>query len=307
MQEAKKPLVVTHERPDGDAIGSCIGMALALKEADKGASALLGSGLPSRYDFLPGADLVTKFPASDSDLVIAVDCADARRMSVKLEDLPRAVAINIDHHPTNTRFAEANLLETGAASTTEMLFDFLPQWGFPISQGVATNLLVGILTDTIGFRTSSTTGKTLRIAADLIDMSLNMAELYDRVISRMSFVAANYWGAGLAKLRHEDGLVWTSLTLEDRQKIGYPGSDDADLVNLLMTIDEARVVALFVEQPGGTVKVSWRSQPDVDVSAVASAFGGGGHKPAAGAMIEGDLEEVQLTVLAATRKAMRSP
>lgn len=305
IQEAQRPIVVTHERPDGDAIGSCVGLALALSEAGKSASALMAGGLPSRYEFLPGAELVTKEPVANSDLILAVDCADGQRTSIRSDELPRPIDINIDHHPTNTEFAPINLIDTGAAATAEMLYEFLPAWGLSRSTAVATNLLVGILTDTIGFRTSSTTGKTLRIAAELIETGVKMAELYDRVISRMSFVAANYWGAGLAKLKHEDGLVWTALTLEDRKTIGYPGSDDADLVNLLMTIDEARVVALFVEQPGGRVKVSWRSQPEIDVSTVARSFGGGGHRPAAGAMIEGGLEEVESRVLEATREAMQ--
>jgi phosphoesterase RecJ-like protein len=132
-------------------------------------------------------------------------------------------------------------------------------------------------------------------------------ELYDRAISRMSLVAARYWGRGLARLAHEDGLVWTSLTLEDRKAVGYSGADDADLVNVLMTIDEARAVVLLVEQPGGKVKISWRAEPGIDVSAIATQFDGGGHKPAAGAMLTGSLAEVEEKVLAATREAMKQP
>ncbi len=109
---------------------------------------------------------------------------------------------------------------------------------------MTVNLLTGLLTDTIGFRTSNTSPETLRIAADLVAQGAPLSELYDLAISRMSFVAANYWGHGLSRLQREGNLVWTSLTMEGRSQVGYPGADDADLVNVLMRIEEAEVVVL---------------------------------------------------------------
>lgn len=304
IQAADNIAVIAHERPDGDAVGSLLALCLALEAVDKSVTPILTSGVPGRFQFLPGADQVVKEAPASADLLISVDCADDDRFGIPLENLPRKADINIDHHPTNTNFGLVDLVYPAAAATTEILFELLPQWDLEISEPVAENLLTGLLTDTIGFRTSSTNANSLRIAAQLVELGAPLPELYDKAISRMSFLAANYWGFGLARLKHEAGLVWTSLTDEDRKKANYPGADDADLVNLLMTIEEARVVVIFVEHGENQVKVSWRAEPGVDVAAVATSFGGGGHKPAAGAMLQGSLEDVQARVLKATREAM---
>jgi phosphoesterase RecJ-like protein len=133
-----------------------------------------------------------------------------------------------------------------------------------------------------------------------------LADIYEKTLSERSYVSVHYWGKGLNRIKRANGLVWASLTLADRKEVGYPGSDDADLVNLLSKIDEAQIALVFVEQSPSSVKVSWRSTPEYDVSKTAFAFGGGGHKQAAGATIEGTLEEVEAQVLAAT-EALLAP
>lgn len=304
IRDAGDIVLVSHERPDGDAVGSLLATAAALRQAGKTVVPVLFSGVPSRFQFLPGAGSIEKAPPAACDLVMALDSGADDRFGFPVERLPRQPDINIDHHPTNTQFAKVNIVRPTAAATTEILFELIPAWGFELSEEVATNLMVGLLTDTIGFRTTNTTARSMRVAAELLELGAPMADLYDRAISQMSFVDARYWGPGLSRLSQEDGLVWTSLTLEDRRSVGYPGDDDADLVNVLMTIDVARVVVLFIEQPGGKVKISWRAQRGIDVSSVATQFGGGGHKPAAGATVTGELEDVQQRVLAATRKLL---
>jgi phosphoesterase RecJ-like protein len=139
------------------------------------------------------------------------------------------------------------------------------------------------------------------MVAQLIELGAPLAEIYERALNRRSVIAARYWGRGLSRLEQEDGLVWTCLTLEDRQSVGYSGKDDADLINLLSTIDGAEVTVIFVEQPKGAVKVSWRSRAGLNIAPLAEAFGGGGHHQAAGAMIVGELEEVTKRVISATR------
>jgi len=211
------------------------------------------------------------------------------------------VDLNIDHHATNTQFAVINLVEPAAAATAEVLHGVLPQLRLPLTRDVALNLLAGLLADTIGFRTASVTARTLRMAAELMDWGAPMAQVYQSVLGLQSYVSARYWGTGLSRLAMDDGLVWTTLLQADREKVGYAGFDDADLINLLSNIEGARVAVVFVEQPGQRVKVSWRSRDGLDVSSLAIQFGGGGHEPAAGAMIEGKLEVVQDDVLSATR------
>jgi phosphoesterase RecJ-like protein len=297
--------VISHERPDGDAVGSLLALSLALARAGKQVAPVLGDGLPGRYRFLPGsAEVLRQFPPG-IDLLISVDCSDRDRLGIAPERLPRTPDINIDHHPTNTRFATVNLVDDQAPATAGLLVALLPELGLEIDSPVASNLLAGIVTDTIGFRVPGVTSGLLRQAGDLMDLGAPLAEIYEQTLNRHSLAAARFWGLGLERLEREERLLYTTLTLEDRARAGYPGSDDADLINLLMTIDGADITLVFVEQPEGKLKVSWRARAGLDVSRVAASFGGGGHELAAGAMLIGPTPEVIERVLAATRAALR--
>jgi phosphoesterase RecJ-like protein len=236
--------------------------------------------------------------------VIAVDCADQDRLSPRLPAGWTQPALNIDHHATNTRFGVINLVDSAATATAEIIYDLASDLGLPMDADIATNLLAGIVTDTIGFRTDNVTGGALRKVATLVDRGGRLPEVYERLLTVRPLAAARYWGAGLGRLQHQGDIVWTHLSLGDRTAAGYPGDDDADLVNFMATIDEGRVAVLFVEQGGGKVKISWRTHAGIDVSRVAQQFGGGGHAPAAGASVEGRLEDVEKSVLAATAQAM---
>jgi phosphoesterase RecJ-like protein len=143
--------------------------------------------------------------------------------------------------------------------------------------------------------------KTMRVVADLMEIGCDLPDLYQKVLTNKSFEAAKFWGVGLSTLQKEDRIVWATLTHEDRKEVGYPGRDDADLINVLSSIDEMDIAIIFVEQPNGKVKVSWRAVKGVDVSKIAFSFGGGGHQPAAGAEITGSLSYVRSEVLNRTR------
>jgi phosphoesterase RecJ-like protein len=185
-------------------------------------------------------------------------------------------------------------------ATSAILAKYFPAWGLDYNKPIADALLTGIVTDTLGFRTSNVTSEALRLAAMLMDLGANLAVMYERALVSKTFEAARYWGSGLGKLQREDNLVWTTLTLADRQSVQYPGNDDADLVNVLSTID-SDIAVIFVEQKNSHVKVSWRARSGYNVSKIALQFGGGGHAAAAGADIAGNLETVQKQVLEATR------
>ena len=170
-----------------------------------------------------------------------------------------------------------------------------------ISAVSASALLIGVITDTLGFRTSNMRPKTLQIAAELMELGADLPFLYHEALVRHSYEAVKFWGYGLAKLQRDGRLVWTALTMEDRKLANYPGKDDADIINVLSAIDSADVAIVFVEQPNGSTKVSWRAKPGFDVSKIALEFGGGGHKAAAGADIHADLETVKEKVLKNTK------
>jgi phosphoesterase RecJ-like protein len=300
LQEANRILIVSHLRPDGDAVGSLLGLGMALQEAGKAVQMVLVDGVPSSESQLPGIKQVRRKPEGEFDLTVVVDCSDLDRVGEALNGYGTP-DWNIDHHITNLNFARLNLVQPEAASTAEMLAELIPAWGLPLSNGVVSSLLTGILTDTIGFRTSNVTPGTLRIAADLFEAGGNLFDIYHHSLLQRSYQAARYWGLGLAKLQREGRMVWTTLTAADRRAAEYYGCDDADLTNVVSSINETDVSLIFVEQNHSHVKVSWRSQPGFDVSQIALRFGGGGHKAAAGADIEGPLEEVQEKVLTATR------
>jgi phosphoesterase RecJ-like protein len=303
IASANNILIVSHVRPDGDAIGSTLGLGLALKKTGKSTQMVLNDGLPASFRYLPGSDLVKKEVQGQPDLFITVDCADYKRTGKQFESY-RKPDINIDHHITNEKFGAINLIEPNAVATSAILVDHIPFWGLEISQNVAANLATGIVTDTLGFRTSNTTSASLRQMALLMDTGINMPDLYTRALVSRSFSAARYWGAGLSSLKTLDGIVYATMRLADRKMAGYGGNDDADLINIISAIEDHVVGMIFVEQRN-SVKISWRAlQPGVDVSQIATHFGGGGHKAAAGADLSGNLEEIQTRVLQTTREML---
>lgn len=303
IQESENILIATHIRPDGDAIGSMIGLGLGLQVAGHQVQMVAQDGVPVSLRHLPGSEQVQKelqkTGQRDFDLVIFVDCSEMERAG-SFTDSPLSVDINLDHHITNTNFAKINLVDVEAAATAEIIIDLFPRFGLKLSEPVAAALLTGLITDTIGFRTPSVRAKTLCLAAKLIETGVDMPDLYRRALTNRSFEAIKFWGTGLSRIERQESLVWTSLTMEDRRAANYPGRDDADLINVLSSIEGANICLIFVEQPNGNIKVSWRSQPGYDVAEIAKLFGGGGHAAAAGAEISGTLAEVQSLVLEKT-------
>ncbi len=300
IHDADRILVVSHIRPDGDAVGSLIGLGLVLEEMGKKVNTVLEDGVPLTFHFLYGHDQVYQDAAGVYDLVIVVDCSDISRVGSVLDEVNQP-DINIDHHPTNTHFAPLNIVQTDAVATAEIIYELIQYLSLPMNKTIAEALLMGIITDSLGFRTSNTSSKALRVAADLQERGADISMLHHKALLERSYEAVKYWGAGLTTAQKEGRLVWATLSLEDRERVGYPGRDDADLVNILSTVQDTDVCLIFVEQRGGTVKVSWRARPGFDVSEVALQFGGGGHKPAAGAEIPGELENVKRDVIQATK------
>ncbi len=304
LARANKVIVASHVRPDGDAIGSLLGLGLALMDAGKSVQMVLADGVPASFRHLEGSELIIKAPGGEYDTFITVDCADFKRTGKVFENFGQP-DINIDHHVTNERYGKINLIEAEEVATAAILTNHLPEWGFAITKRIAAALLTGIITDTLGFRTSNTTPEALRQCAMLMETGVNMPDLYMRSLVKKSFPAAKYWGAGLSSMQHDNGIVWGTLTIEDRKRAGYGGNDDADLINLISAIDGNKVGMIFVEQNDNHVKISWRAlEPGIDVSQVAKHFNGGGHAAAAGADIPGKLEEIQPLVLKTTREML---
>jgi phosphoesterase RecJ-like protein len=245
-------------------------------------------------------------PEGAFDLVIVVDVSEIARVGAIGARLDRQPDLQFDHHITNPGFADLNFVDVQAASTAELLAELLPGLGLALSPDVAQCLLTGLVTDTLGFRTSSTTPKTLGLAQQLMHAGGQLHLVYDRSLFKRSYSAVRLWAQGLATLHLKHRMAWARLSLEARKLSGYQGLGDADLINVLTTIREADVALIFVEQADGKIKISWRSVPGINVAEIAAEFGGGGHAAAAGAEVPGTLDEVERRVLAATRARLKT-
>jgi len=302
IAQAENILLVSHIRPDGDAIGSLLGLGWALEAAGKRVQMVMGDGVPKALAFLPGSERIQKSIAAPYDLSILLDCSELSRAGDVLSKEKRP-DINIDHHPTNDYFAGINLVIPEAVATAEILARTLPDLGLAIPPESASALLTGLLTDTLGLRTPNMHPEVLRLAATLMEHGADLPALYFQAMVQRDFLAVRLWGAGLSRLQRDGRIVWTSLTLEDKAYVQYSGHDDADLINVLSSIAETDIAFILVEQSHDKVKISWRSRDGIDISQLATSFGGGGHKNAAGAEVNGSLSEVEEQVRTATQIA----
>ena len=305
IARAQRVLVVTHINPDGDAVGSLLGFGLAVRALGKEVVMACADVVPELFRFLPSVGEITTQPQGEFDLVAVLDVAEAKRTGPIGETLPRIPDLVVDHHITNPGFGLINFVDPTAASTAELLTELLEPLGLELTLPVAECLLTGLVTDTLGFRTSNTTIKTLGLAQRLMQAGAELPKVYDNALFKRSYSSIRLWGEGLCRLQMKHRIVWARLPLEARQAAGYQGFGDADLINVLASVREADIAVIFVERADGKVKISWRSVPGINVASIALAFGGGGHAAAAGAEIAGTLDEVEALVLEATRAALK--
>ena len=309
LNEASRILVVTHIAPDGDAIGSLTAVGVALRQMGKAFTLVCDDGLPKRFKYLPLAGGVRDIPErpAEYDLLFAVDCGDLERMGKAYSDLPEPLPpiINVDHHPTNTEFGEVNFVVPNANSATEILFDLLPQFGAEITPDLATCLLTGLLTDTLGFRTSNVTSKTLRVASDLVDTGIDLFAIMTKAMDLKELSTLKVWQKGLANMKLEDGVIWTSINNKERLETGHNGTSSFGLGNMMANVYQAKMSAVIMEMADGRVSVGFRCRPPYSVSELAADLGGGGHHQAAGCLLDGPFDEAVELVVAKSKAAMQ--
>ena len=312
IARAEKILVITHVSPDGDAIGSLLGLGLMLQKlAKRNVTLACDGGLPSKFDFLPGAASITECVAAPFDLVITVDCSDARRggdvLSAAVPSTgSRPPIINIDHHITNTDFGDVNLVLHDTVSTTEGLFRLAEAWQIELDVEIALCLLTGLVTDTLCFRTANVTPQVMLVAGALMETGADLAFITSRTVNRKSFDAIRYWGTLLESARLDDRVVSVHVSAESRRQAGDRINGDASIASFLVTAWEADVAVSFIETDDDRVEISFRAKPGFDVSEIALELGGGGHPTAAGCAVDGPLELVTERVLARLREVRRN-
>jgi phosphoesterase RecJ-like protein len=296
LERAERPLLVCHRRPDGDAIGSALGLALLLEELGATPTLLCADSVPSQYTFLDGADRFVTEPPAEADLVIMLDCGSDALAGFDLkEDLPRAPLVDIDHHPKTARPKGMRLAayDQEASSTAEIVHALASAARWRITRSAATALLTGIVTDTSAFRNNNVGPATLEAASDLLRKGARLKEIIRHCFYSSSIAKLRLWGIAMARIEQnpaQAGLVSTILTAEDITETGATQDDLEGLVNFLKTIPGVSIMLLLTDLRNGTVKGSLRAgNPEVDVSRLAQRLGGGGHTQAAGFAIPGRL------------------
>lgn len=297
LAKARLVLMPMHQNVDADGLSSPLAVMHALRQQGVDAVPLISDGVfPANLAFLPGIEDVLvygKDELPDYDVLCLVDCADRKRLGSFYTDDPDRVngavpIVNIDHHVTNDRFGVVNIVEAGAASASEVVTDILAAWGTELTAEIAQCLLAGIYGDTLGLRTESTTSRTMRTAADLVDAGANTVPIVDALFRLKPKSSVCLWERGLQKVKWTGSVIWTELTTQEFDACGAAPVEAEGMVNFLVGTEGSRVAAILYANDRGW-RVSMRSMAtDVDVSAIAAQFGGGGHPRAAGCTIEGD-------------------
>ncbi len=295
-------LVTSHVEPDGDAVGSVLGMWHALTALGKEVVACLADPVPLIYRFLPGSrEVRNEIPLDFTpDVLIVLDCSELDRAGKIIDgiDLGSVLVINIDHHDSNTGFGGLSLVRENAA-TGELVYLLLREMGIPLTEALGKCLYTAILTDTGGFRYRNTTRRSLQIAAEIVGLGINPGEIAERACESYPLERFQILGKALRNLRVSCGGKVADFFVTQKM---FNGSDVSPsivegFVNYPREINGVLVSVFIREKAEGRYRVSLRSKGDADVATVAMAFGGGGHRNAAGCVVEGELETVRKRVL----------
>ncbi|HEY2073201.1 MAG TPA: bifunctional oligoribonuclease/PAP phosphatase NrnA [Gaiellaceae bacterium] len=299
-------LVVSHENPDGDSLGSLLATALALRQLGKDAVMYLSGDtpLPREYAFMPFDDLTRNVPDDIADRVlVAVDCAKADRIGPDPGFVMDAkLKIDIDHHHDNSRFGDINLIAANASSTGEVLRDVFRELGVEITPEIAEALYIALVTDTGRFQYSNTTPKALRLAAELVEAGADVHAVFQQVYESVEFAKLKLLARALERAQVLEGgrIVVSVLLRNDFSEVGAVEAYSEGIIDYLRAVEGSELAVLIREPPredGPTRRVSLRSSVDeLDVSAIARLFGGGGHRQAAGFSSDLPIEEITETV-----------
>ncbi len=309
IRASRSIVLACHVNPDGDALGSLLGLAFALIPLGKDVVCLSEDGVPDILRFLPGSELVQQtsdVPAFD--LALVVDSGELSRVGSHVQPIVARARriVDIDHHVTAGAFGDIRVLDAGAASTAEIVYALLQALAAPITNDIATCLFTGIITDTGSFRFQNVTPNTLRVAAELLEAGAPPAHISENVFDNRTFAATRLLGHALSSLTQTaDGqVIWAHITAGDFQTLGATDQDTEGVVNYVRGVRGAEVGLLFREMSDGKIRVSLRSRETVNVAEIAQRFGGGGHRMASGCTIDAPLAEAEQLLVQAVREAI---
>jgi bifunctional oligoribonuclease and PAP phosphatase NrnA len=296
----------SHSRPDGDAIGSQLAMAYALRSIGKEAMVVNADPAPAPLLAFPGvADIrIASSVEGEFDAALIMECGDLKRTGVG--GLDRFFVINIDHHPGNESYGQINWFDASAAACSEMVYDLVRALGAPLTREIATHVYLAILTDTGSFHYSSISPRTFEICRECLAAGVDPVLVARNVYDSNNMGRLKLFGAVLGAMQIDQSgrIAIVYVDHEMARAAGGTYEDTEGLVNLPLTVKEIEAVVFFKQEKGDEYRVSLRSKGDVDINAIAKEYGGGGHKNASGCTVSGPIEELQKALVARIEDAI---
>jgi phosphoesterase RecJ-like protein len=301
-EQNQRFLVISHARPDGDAYGSTLGLGLVLRALGKDVTVTNSDGLADSFRFLPGSQtLVTASPtAPETDrIIIAVDCADYKRLGSAAEKWNRVPDVNIDHHVSNPGYARINVIDPVSPATAQVLYEIIETLGWPLTREIASNLYVGLMTDTGCFRYRQTTARTFAVATKLVEAGANPTDLSESCYQSFRPERLLLLREVLNALHFDEKkqVAWFYLDPETYARSGANSDETEGLIEYLQAVRTVEVAFVLETMPDGLTRASMRSRGRVDVQKICAEFGGGGHRLAAGLRTKLDIPTLEKRLL----------
>lgn len=301
LRERDSFVISSHIRPDGDAIGSALGLQYLLEAMGKRATVVFIDPIPPNFEFLPGIERVTcHFPVADAAIFLECDSIDRGSVDrLEFEAAPPAFTINIDHHRSGREFADFNWIDPEAAAVGSMIFDLAVAAGVTITRPMADCLYAAILTDTGSFNYASTTASTFAMAEQLLRCGVNASRIAAAIYASNPASKVRLLGIALTNIQIDGAISWSYVTLEEMARVGASVEDCEGVANHLIGIAGVEAAAFLREDSEpDQYRLSLRSRGTLDVSIIAERFGGGGHRNASGCSVEGSLAEATGRIVA---------
>lgn len=287
--------ITTHVRPDGDGVGSSLGLFWLLRSLGKEADIFVKDDIPRSYLRLPGASEIRKIDRVDGnyDAIFVIECSDIDRPDI--EGLDEQFTVNIDHHATSEHFGSLNWIDATASAVGEMIYNLCKAVGGKVTREIAECIYLALITDTGSFHFPNTTDRTLKVASELVKAGVRPAEISETVYNSYSWSRIELMRQVLSTVRRDETGKVAALrqTIEMKTEAESVDGDNSGFVNIPLTAQEIMAVVYMREVRDGMFRVSLRSKGDVDVSGIAESYGGGGHKNAAGCRIEGEWDDLE--------------
>lgn len=307
IEKEEKFAITTHVKPDGDGVGSSLGLCWLLRSLGKSAEVILRDDIPPAYRNLPGADEIRVIPRIDTvyDAVFVIECSDVSRPGII--DLDKQFTVNIDHHATCEHFGTINWIDATASAVGEMIYNLCKAIGGRITREIAECLYMALVTDTGSFHFPNTTDRTLKVASELIRAGVKPADISEAVYSSYPWSRIELMRQVLNTVRRDPSgrVAWLRQTLDMKENSGAIDGDNNGFVNMPLAAREVVASVYMREVAPNSYRVSLRSKGDINVARIAEKFGGGGHKNASGLSVDGDWDVREHEIVSAVLDAVR--